>query len=148
MTGIAVLHPDCNLLVFEGGPKALGKVHKYLTRSIRWTRKSGTSTDGHISDASDEEEDEDEDEDEDTEENAKDPRKSNNKFGRGFESQLGKTTHKTCELIWRGELAKRNFDSFVFETGATYHSARQIVERHGVPHYWDAGLTYSVPRVL
>jgi len=145
LTGIAVLHPDCNLIVLEGGPKGLAKVHRYLTKAIRWSQKSGR--------AGDEEPESDSDEDEDDEDEMGDEARAGGaKNVQGsksvMESQLGKTIHKSCVLVWKGEVVRRNFDNFTFETGITHHSARQIVERRGVPHYWDAALTYSVPRVL
>lgn len=133
LSGVVVMHPDCNLMVAEGGPKALKKLAKYLTHSIKWA--GGTGGDEADSDSESDEHEED------------------RKKGRGTEGELeeapsGKTVYKKCDVVWMGECVKPSFDGFSFKVALTRHNARQMLEVNGVPHYWDAGLTYRMPSVI
>lgn len=57
MTGIIILHKDCNVIVVEGGPKQSMKFNRLVTQRIKWDKKDkGKNDDDDDDDADDEEE--------------------------------------------------------------------------------------------
>ncbi|GMR41899.1 hypothetical protein PMAYCL1PPCAC_12094, partial [Pristionchus mayeri] len=51
-----------------------------------------------------------------------------------------------CELIWEGIVKKRAFRDLRVHTATIEKQAREILEKHGVAHYWD--LAYSTTILL
>uniref|UniRef100_A0A8R1HQ16 Uncharacterized protein n=1 Tax=Caenorhabditis japonica TaxID=281687 RepID=A0A8R1HQ16_CAEJA len=51
-----------------------------------------------------------------------------------------------CELIWEGQVKRRNFRDFTIHTATLEKQAREFFEKHGVAQYWD--LCYSTTVLL
>ncbi|CAI2348280.1 unnamed protein product [Caenorhabditis sp. 36 PRJEB53466] len=51
-----------------------------------------------------------------------------------------------CELIWEGQVKRRNFRDFTVHTATLEKQAREFFEKHGVAQYWD--LCYSTTVLL
>ncbi|EJK63399.1 hypothetical protein THAOC_15935, partial [Thalassiosira oceanica] len=51
-----------------------------------------------------------------------------------------------CRLLWTGMAMKRSFASFMFQSAATPTLARRVMEAKGVPHYWDRAAAYAEGR--
>ncbi|GMT18622.1 hypothetical protein PFISCL1PPCAC_9919, partial [Pristionchus fissidentatus] len=51
-----------------------------------------------------------------------------------------------CEMIWEGIVKKRAFRDLRVHTATIEKQAREILEKHGVAHYWD--LAYSTTILL
>jgi U4/U6 small nuclear ribonucleoprotein PRP3 len=115
LTGIALLHIDCNVIVVEGGPKALKKFTRLLTVRMDWKPVQHAKPEGE---AAEEKPDDDEEEEE--------PK-----------------NYKKCVLVWTGVVAKPTFKTFRFETCRTEAMARKFLEDRGVAQYWDMARTHN-----
>ncbi|CAI5443995.1 unnamed protein product [Caenorhabditis angaria] len=51
-----------------------------------------------------------------------------------------------CEMIWEGQVKRRNFKDFQVHTAQLEKQAREFFEKHGVAQYWD--LCYSTTVLL
>uniref|UniRef100_A0A1I7TMF2 Pre-mRNA-splicing factor 3 n=1 Tax=Caenorhabditis tropicalis TaxID=1561998 RepID=A0A1I7TMF2_9PELO len=51
-----------------------------------------------------------------------------------------------CEMIWEGQVKRRNFRDFTVHTATLEKQAREFFEKHGVAQYWD--LCYSTTVLL
>lgn len=49
-----------------------------------------------------------------------------------------------CVLVWEGAAKKRAFSIFEMKACRTEQFARDLLEKHGVPHYWDLALSDAV----
>jgi len=110
---------DTNLVVAEGGEKAIKRYTRLMTVRMRWKGEDFY-----------EEESEEElmvGEDEEGGEEGQEKKEKRKKFNPNNE----------CELIWTGMAVKRAFHSFMFQTAANSVVARKILEAKGVAHYWD-----------
>jgi len=86
-----------NLVVVEGGPKAVRRYIKLMLRRIKWGRSS-TGKEGEGDDDDDDDSDDDDDDDEDG----------------GVGSEAG----TKCELLWQGVVHKRAFNGFKFQVSS------------------------------
>merc|ERR1719296_183111 len=116
MSGCAVLYGNCNVVVVEGGPKALKKYTALMQRRIQWV------PDGMQEGDAEELEEEDAD------------------------GNLIRKVYKQCALVWQGTVAKRTFKGFAFEICRSEDAARQVFVNRGVPHYWDMCRNYNDPK--
>jgi U4/U6 small nuclear ribonucleoprotein PRP3 len=107
LTGCCVTGPSFALVVVEGGPKAIRKYKKLMTRRINWNIKP----EGQKGEAAAADEDSDDD----------DPKAGPNK----------------CHVVWEGEVLKPAFRNFRFEAAVSDAAARKWLETSGVAHYWD-----------
>ena len=109
-----------NLVVAEGGEKAIKRYIRLMTVRMKWKGE----------DFYEEEDDEEEEElmvGEDEDENGEPKKEKRKKFNPNNE----------CELIWTGMAVKRAFHTFMFQSAQNPAVARKILEAKGVAHYWD-----------
>ncbi|KAL7535495.1 hypothetical protein ACHAXR_007952 [Thalassiosira sp. AJA248-18] len=123
-----------NLVVAEGGEKAIKRYTRLMTVRMRWKGE----------DFYEEEDDEESEEElmvgEDEEENNNgedDGEDGNNETKKKKEKRKKFNPNNECELIWTGMAVKRAFNSFMFQTAENSTVARKILEAKGVAHYWD-----------
>jgi len=115
LSGIVLVTAALNLIVVEGGPKAVRRFKKLVLRRIKWS--GGTD-----------EEIEDDDEDEKL---------------KGIETNIDdiKASKKNeCVLVWEGIVKHSNFRNFRVETHPNAASARSALQMRGVEHYWDMAI--------
>ena len=121
ITGVLILCPehDNNVLVAEGGPRALKKFKRLMEHRIRWheTPKAIAAV------AKLEEEDEDYDEEEPT-----------------FSEALDVNGNPICEKVWEGNVLQHQFKRFRFLDFESDSQARAYVVRRNVVQYWDLAL--------
>lgn len=126
LTGCAIVQGECNLVLFEGGPKGIKQLSKLLLRRIKWEEPEVLKNDGKAE--VDEEElrgDSDDDDDD----------------GGSGSGKKG----SQCVLVWEGTLAKAAFRNFRFEVCPTQTMAKAYLQKHGVSHYWDMCINYHDP---
>ena len=100
-----------SLVVVEGGPKAVRRYIKLMTKRIKWGSGGGDDDDGDDSGGSDGE------------------------VGGGGGGR--RSGGNFCDLVWLGRVAKRAFTSFKFQEVKSARAARRVMEARGVAHYWD-----------
>ncbi|WKX98488.1 hypothetical protein Q1695_013849 [Nippostrongylus brasiliensis] len=49
-----------------------------------------------------------------------------------------------CQLIWEGQVKRRNFRDFTVVTATIEKQARDLLEKHNVAHYWDVAYSTTV----
>mmetsp|Transcript_1504 Transcript_1504/g.5311 ORF Transcript_1504/g.5311 Transcript_1504/m.5311 type:complete len:583 (+) Transcript_1504:69-1817(+) len=118
ISGVLLLCPehDNNVLVAEGGPRALKKFKRLMDNRIRWheTPKAMRAVAKH------EEEDEDYDEEEPT-----------------FADATDEDGNKICEKVWEGAVLQHQFKRFRFMDFEQDAQARAYLLRRNIVHYWD-----------
>lgn len=114
MTGTLLLFNDCNVVVVEGGLKALRKYKKLMLRRMDWDAKvdNGSSQEG----------DEKRNEHIETEE---------------VETEEANDRAKKCVLVWEGPISAAAFGEFTTASVRTQRECRYHFRKHGVEHYWD-----------
>lgn len=118
-----------NLVVAEGGEKAIKRYTRLMTVRMRWKGED------FYEEEDDDEESEEElmiGEDEDEENEGEDGEGKKKK-----EKRKKFNPNNECELIWTGMAVKRAFHSFMFQSAQDSTVARKILEAKGVAHYWD-----------
>ncbi|KAK6741551.1 hypothetical protein RB195_009424 [Necator americanus] len=50
----------------------------------------------------------------------------------------------SCQLIWEGQVKRRNFRDFTVVTATIEKQARDLLEKHNVAHYWDVAYSTTV----
>mmetsp|Transcript_22951 Transcript_22951/g.47959 ORF Transcript_22951/g.47959 Transcript_22951/m.47959 type:complete len:637 (-) Transcript_22951:41-1951(-) len=114
-----------NLVVAEGGEKAIKRYTRLMTVRMRWKGEDFY-----------EEESEEEEElmvGEEEEHNGEDGEGGTEKK----EKRKKFNPNNECELIWTGMAVKRALHSFMFQSAPNSVVARKILEAKGVAHYWD-----------
>eukprot|EP00392_Amoebophrya_sp_AT5.2_P004664 g4672.t1 len=108
LTGCLVICPaiGANLLLVEGGKRAITRYRKLITRRIKWTENQA-----------DTKEDSGDEDDADV---------------RGDEEE----NSKTAVLMWQGTTGKRQFDSFKTSNVKTEAEGRQVLASKGAESYW------------
>lgn len=117
MTGTALLFSECNVVVVEGGLKAVRKFKKLMLRRIDWEasiQNRESSTEGTPKDVSDQ--------------SAAD--------GQSDKSRPNKRLN-TCALVWEGPIPTPAFEGFTTASVRTQRECRYHFRKHGVEHYWD-----------
>ena len=107
-------NPSLVCVIAEGGPKAIQRYKRLMMVRMKWT---GTGDDN--------EEEEPTDRDEDP--------ASVHKFNKG----------NRCALVWEGQVTKRVFPNFVFQSCETAVQARKVLKAKGVEHYWDQVMEHA-----
>lgn len=49
-----------------------------------------------------------------------------------------------CDLVWEGLVKKRNFGEVRCKIVTLEKQARELLEKHGVAHYWDMAYSGAV----
>lgn len=117
LTGATVIYGNCNVVVVEGGPKAIKKFKQLMLNRIKWMpdeledepAAEGNESDGEANPA---------------------------------ESNI-KKVYKKCVLVWSGVTHKRVFRTFKFDVCRAEQEARKIFKDKGVAQYWDMCRNYS-----
>lgn len=118
MTGTVVLYENCNVVVVEGGSKAIRKYKTLMLRRIDWDKQASRDT-GKEEDAM---------KDEDAAEDTKD-KKSDTHI---------ESLHKgSCVLVWEGMISSASFDTLDCMSMKNEAACRAKFRKHGVEHYWD-----------
>ncbi|EEB06590.1 U4/U6 X U5 tri-snRNP complex subunit Prp3 [Schizosaccharomyces japonicus yFS275] len=108
LTGICLLHPDLNLVVVEGGLKAVKKFKKLMLDRINWTDTSRNSI-----------------------------LAQNHKLVGADGKELDYNQNK-CILLWEGQIGNRLFKFWSFRTSHSDAEAVEILkERGNAEHYWN-----------
>ena len=125
--GVLECENGVNLVVAEGGEKAIKRYTRLMTVRMRWKGEDFYEDDEESEEelmVGEDEEDNGEGEGEVGEKKKKEKRKKFN-------------PNNECELIWTGMAIKRAFHSFMFQSAQDTTVARKILEAKGVAHYWD-----------
>ncbi|KAL6070867.1 U4/U5/U6 small nuclear ribonucleoprotein prp3 [Balamuthia mandrillaris] len=124
LSGCAVIYRNCNLVVVEGGPKAIRRYKKLMLRRIDWnTFVEDEPTEG-------------EEGVEGAEGGAEGMDVGGNEEKKGNE-ETEKKERNECYLMWEGAVLKPAFRNFRVELFLTEKLARKWLKDHNVPHYWD-----------
>ena len=131
----------CNLVVVEGGVKAVTRFKKLMTQRIRWAgddrRADDAAERGGAAGAS-----------------ARRRRRRGGRRRRGRRRRddfaagpAGRPGRRRQPVrpAWEGVLAKRTFGKFSIQECRTASTARKVMESKGVVHYWD--MVLKAPRV-
>lgn len=124
LTGCAILFDvgGINLVVVEGGPRAIRKFCGLMLRRIKWAKIGASDED---KEAADDEPDD---------------------GGSDEEAVVGQSSReKHCVLVWKGAVPRRAFKNFRFESCISELLARKVLESRHVPHYWDLVRNYRDP---
>ncbi|KAL3101985.1 hypothetical protein niasHS_003394 [Heterodera schachtii] len=124
MTGVVIVLEDINVVVMEGGPKQQKFFKNLMLNRIRWSAEiAGQKHDRRAT------------------------HNRANEMGEGTEDGPAEEKRNECVLIWEGVVQKRAFTGEPRFTPVTNHKqARELLEKYGVPHYWD--LCYSTTVLL
>lgn len=60
------------------------------------------------------------------------------------DDELSDKPKNSCVLVWEGTVGKRAFKDFEMVLCRTEEFARDSLQKHGVPHYWDFALSQYV----
>lgn len=118
LTGCAIYNEKCNIVVVEGGQKALNRYKKLMLRRIDWSTRAEGSVDdveggvqdttGHATNGSNE------------------------------------WTINRCVLVWEGHVPRQAFKGFMATAIPTEEEARQVFRRRRVEHLWDMALAFPM----
>ncbi|KAL3100104.1 hypothetical protein niasHS_000715 [Heterodera schachtii] len=124
MTGVVIVLEDINVVVMEGGLKQQKFFKNLMLNRIRWSAEiAGQKHDRRAT------------------------HNRANEMGEGTEDGAAEEKRNECVLIWEGVVQKRAFTGEPRFTPVTNHKqARELLEKYGVPHYWD--LCYSTTVLL
>lgn len=109
MTGTLLLFSDCNVVVVEGGLKALRKYKKLMLRRMDWDAKVDKSS----------------------------PQEGNERKNEEVETEEANDRTKKCVLVWEGPISTAAFGEFTTARVRSQRECRYHFRKHGVEHYWD-----------
>lgn len=137
MTGTLLLNEQCNIVVVEGGAKALRRYKKLMLRRIDWRSSTRVKKEENVLENSVKKE-------EDSiagrgKVKMEDVTKSDDKKAISAEDEDGEDNDKgaECVLVWEGEIGSASFDGFTTARVKAEGACRSLFKRHGVEHYWD-----------
>lgn len=114
MTGALVMFPEMNIIVVEGGAKALRKYKKLLLRRIDWNTIHENDTEKV--------------------DGAKAETETDDAAGHVDENR---SKGNACVMVWEGPIAKPAFREFSISRPRNPRECKQIFRKQGVEHYWD-----------
>jgi U4/U6 small nuclear ribonucleoprotein PRP3 len=143
LSGLAVLHPECNVVIAEGGPKAQRRFRRLMLHRIRWRKKAKSAMEQAAAGAGEEEEEE-EEEESDSEDDEDDVGAA----ATGANATCSRTG--ACALVWTGVVPKARFATaggagggrFTFEAMRSEALARNHLAKLGMEAYWDMCRAY------
>lgn len=120
MTGVVIMLEDINVVVVEGGPRQQKFFQNLMLNRIKWSEEIAGQR--HV-------------------------RKTVTHAVDDEAQQQPQGERNQCTLIWEGIVQKRVFagEPRVFQA-SNHKQAREFLDKHGVPHYWD--LCYSTSVLL
>lgn len=117
LTGTLLLFPNMNVVVVEGGRKALRKYKKLMLRRIDWDAEVN-----HNHDVTQTKEVEMED------------------TSKGFNAETGKGRERKtnkCVMVWEGPISTQAFSEFSTVRPRSSKECKEVFRRRNVEHYWD-----------
>ncbi len=120
LTGCALLWRHTNVVVVEGGPKAIKRYTRLLLHRIQWGDKPvtrGPPTDPTTAATTDDD--------------------TAMAVDAAAAPAVPHAGPNQCHLVWRGETKKRAFKLFTLKQCATEVDAKQFLRRFHVEHYWQ-----------
>jgi len=140
VSGVAVVHPECSVVVAEGGPKAMRRFRRLMLHRIKWRKKKRSALEaaeasarGEEAGAEEEEEESDEDSDSDDDGDA----------NGGDSNEATRSRTGACALVWSGVVPKGRFQQrFTFEACRSEIMARNFLQKLGMESYWDMCRAY------
>ncbi|KAI9183172.1 U4/U5/U6 small nuclear ribonucleoprotein prp3 [Blastocladiella emersonii ATCC 22665] len=135
LTGVAAIHKDLQVVLVEGGPRAIRHFKKLMLRRIKWTGLDAEASDtksgagggdgGYNSDSSD-------DDDGD--------------YAGGNDG--GNASEGHCWLVWEGQNPQRAFSEFRFKTCVLEKHAAALFRAGGAEHHWNLVKSWIPPRYM
>jgi len=119
MSGCILMCPDMNLVIVEGGPKAIRKYKRLVTTRINWNSETAEEVDNK--------------------EKTSDEVNAGTTNGSTTEEKAEKKAN-ACLEVWEGSVLKPAFRNFRIETPDNEALARKFLSQHQVAHYWDMAL--------
>eukprot|EP00177_Eucheuma_denticulatum_P007533 GFKZ01013716.1.p1 GENE.GFKZ01013716.1~~GFKZ01013716.1.p1 ORF type:complete len:553 (-),score=97.33 GFKZ01013716.1:1646-3304(-) len=114
MTGVLVLFPNLNIVVIEGGAKALRKYKKLMLRRVDWSKNGENETEKV--------------------DGAKKETEMDGPIGHIENDQI---KENACVMVWEGPIPKPAFGEFSIARPRNPRECKQIFRKQGVEHYWD-----------
>lgn len=134
VSGVAVVHPECSVVVAEGGPKAMRRFRRLMLHRIKWRKKKRSALEAAEASARGEEEEEEEDDEDDSD-------SDDDADAHGADATRSRTG--ACALVWSGVVPKGRFQQrFTFEACRSEIMARNYLQKLGMESYWDMCRAY------
>jgi len=129
LTGLAVICPTttCNVIIVEGGSKALKKFTKLLMNRIDWKPPAHFTAENKDSDQ---------------------PSSSAPSADGDDEEEEGDDSRKKgqgCSKVWTGTVTRASLKNFRYEHCRSDLMARKYLADRGIAHYWDMALNHQDP---
>jgi U4/U6 small nuclear ribonucleoprotein PRP3 len=116
LTGIVIVHPKCNIVIVEGGPKAIKAYKKLMLRRIDWNDMPPPKN-------------------LEADEAAMDiDQPNNNPYG------LADGEENKCFLVWTGQVKSKSFKKFTWRSFESEKMAREELGKWNVENYWDVAM--------
>lgn len=114
LTGIVIVHPKCNIVIVEGGPKAIKAYKKLMLRRIDWNDMPPPKN-------------------LEADEAAMDIDQPN-PYG------LAEGEENKCFLVWTGQVKSKSFKRFTWRSFESEKMAREELGKWNVENYWDVAM--------
>jgi U4/U6 small nuclear ribonucleoprotein PRP3 len=114
LTGIVIVHPKCNIVIVEGGPKVIKAYKKLMLRRIDWNDMPPPKN-------------------LEADEGAMDIDQPN-PYG------LTEGEENKCFLVWTGNVKTKSFKKFTWRSFESEKMAREELGKWNVENYWDVAL--------
>ncbi|KAL9543409.1 hypothetical protein MBANPS3_008137 [Mucor bainieri] len=114
LTGIVIVHPKCNIVIVEGGPKAIKAYKKLMLRRIDWNDMPPPKN-------------------LEADESAMDIDGAN-PYG------LAEGEENKCYLVWTGQVKSKSFKRFTWRSFESEKMAREELGKWNVENYWDVAM--------
>jgi len=124
VSGCVILYNNVNLVVVEGGEKAIRKFKKLMLKRIDWSKS--------ISD-----------------ENSEDPKteaETEKSESKAISTTVPGVPNK-CVLVWEGTILKANFQQFRFESFPNEEAIRKYLNHRWSEHYLDMCVNFKEPEL-
>ncbi|CEG80011.1 hypothetical protein RMATCC62417_14407 [Rhizopus microsporus] len=115
LTGMVIVHPKCNIVIVEGGPKSIKAYKKLMLRRIDWNDMPPPKNLA-------------------VDETAMDIDQPRNSYG------LKEGEENKCFLVWTGLVKEKSFKKFTWRSFESEKMAREELSKWHVEHYWDAAI--------
>lgn len=109
--GICLKNPNFNLIIVEGGEKAINHYKKLLMNRIKWNEVAALGKSG------------------------KDPLETSSEVNSGSTFNEHGNDNE-CSIIWEGKLPKLNFQKWSFMHSRNDEEAINVLKKFGLENYW------------
>ena len=114
LTGIVIVHPKCNIVIVEGGPKAIKLYKRLMLRRIDWNDLPAPKN------------------------------LQADETQMDVDSPILKEGEdNTCYLVWSGPVKNKSFKKFTWRSFESEKMAREELGKWNVENYWDVALSTS-----